>query len=247
MPEEDHAHMLGAQFLASALRPSQVSHTHLTAPLGPCRMKHTITTQYASTVLPFLKDGIMPKQKYKQTIDQIHTDAVARVVDKLNPNPILETKPPAIDKSETNLPVPSGRLSLSCARATHPSWGSIVIVMPSTQSADSIGTLSGTSSVTLSTPRLSAPWTSGVVLSNRWSFFSLFLPSLLSFLSILFFLLLLLLHLIPFLAGLLCHQRLRLVSPFHPLSPLLLLFAASTLLFLLHVLLRPLLPQSASW
>ena len=112
---------------AAATGPSHVSHAHLTAPPGPRRMKHTIANRYSNTVSPFLENGIMPEWKYKQTIDQIHTDAVAQVVDTLDANPILETKPPAIDKS-------------------HP--------MPSAQSAGSIGTLSGTSSVAPSTSRL---------------------------------------------------------------------------------------------
>jgi hypothetical protein len=38
---KDHLDLLSTQFLASAMRPSHTSHSVVTAPAGPCRMKET--------------------------------------------------------------------------------------------------------------------------------------------------------------------------------------------------------------
>ena len=89
MPVEAHAHMLGAQYLASALRPSHISHGPVTADPGPRLKKDTLSTKYADTVAPFLVNGIMQEHDYGNARKSIHTNAVRQTVNYLGPNPLL--------------------------------------------------------------------------------------------------------------------------------------------------------------
>ena len=59
LPVSHHMHMLGAQFLASALCPSDPFHSIFTADPGSRRMKETHLTRYRDVVAPFLNNGVM--------------------------------------------------------------------------------------------------------------------------------------------------------------------------------------------
>ena len=89
LPVEPHAHMLGAQFLATALQPNHCSFPLLTS--NP-EMKHTLYTKYHHIVSPYLKDGSLPPTDLKSTLKSIHSNAVLKVIDDLGPNPLTGTQ-----------------------------------------------------------------------------------------------------------------------------------------------------------
>ena len=104
LPVAEHVHMLGAQFLASAMRPSHPSHSIVTADPGPWRMKETLATRYRDVVAPLLSDGVMQDAAYKPAIDKIHSDTVLSVKAALGDNPVLGRPPPPISTTERSLP-----------------------------------------------------------------------------------------------------------------------------------------------
>ena len=96
--------MLGAQSLAKAMRPSDPSHAVVNSDPGPRKMKHTLKSKYIDVVSPFLENGVLPEDKYKETLKEIHTAAVKQTIENLGENPILGAIPPATDRSESLLP-----------------------------------------------------------------------------------------------------------------------------------------------
>ena len=104
MPYKNHAHMLGAQALAKAMRPSDPSHVVVNSERGPRKMKETLKSKYIDDVAPFLENGVLPEHRYKEALKTIHTTAVEKTINELGPNPILGSIPPLVDKSEISLP-----------------------------------------------------------------------------------------------------------------------------------------------
>ena len=101
MPVKEHVHMLGAQFLASALRPDHPSHHLASADPGPRQMKYTLRSKYISSVEPLLVNGVMAAADYKEALKTIHTSAVSNCIDSLGSNPILNAIPPKVDSAHT--------------------------------------------------------------------------------------------------------------------------------------------------
>ena len=101
----DHLEMLGAQYLASSLRPSHPSHAIVTAPNGNRDMKKTLYQKHITTVEPFLSNGVLDPLNYKAAISGIHTSAISASIAKLQvPNVVLGSVPLAISPSEVSLP-----------------------------------------------------------------------------------------------------------------------------------------------
>ena len=68
MPVAAHIDLVGAQYLASALRVGHPSHSVVTSDPGPRRMKETLFTKYIDVVAPFLTNGVLDPRDYKSTI-----------------------------------------------------------------------------------------------------------------------------------------------------------------------------------
>ena len=103
LPVADHIHLLGAQYLASALRADHPSHSVVTSDPGPRRMKHTLYTKYIDVVSPYLTNGIMDPRDYKSTLVALHTAAVSKSISDLGFNHLIGCIPPEICDSEKSL------------------------------------------------------------------------------------------------------------------------------------------------
>ena len=104
LPVHTHLSLLSSQFLARTLLPSHPSHLITTAPSGPRNIKNTLQSRFFSSVSPYLVDNILPPDSYKQTIQSLHTSAVASVIAARPPNRVLSADPPPIAEEEKLLP-----------------------------------------------------------------------------------------------------------------------------------------------
>ena len=110
--------MTATQHLASALRPTHPSHAEATAPKGPRNMKETLSSAFISHLEPHLTDNVLPPGAYPETLKAVHTSFVQSSIAKIGANPILNEIPPAVDKSEAELPRKT-RTTLSQLRSGH--------------------------------------------------------------------------------------------------------------------------------
>ena len=106
LPVKDHLSLISTQFLARALQPTHPSHPYVTTPPGPRNMKNTLQSLFLHQVQPYLVDGILPPNTYRDTISSLHFEAVDRVVGSLQPNRVLGTEPPPVAAEELLLPRP---------------------------------------------------------------------------------------------------------------------------------------------
>ena len=106
LPVSDHLQMLSRQFLASAFSEQHPSHRIVTAQQGPRNLRHTLTSKHKSTVVPFLRNGILPPESRQTVINDLHTAAVSVAIQGMdkNPNRVLGSRPPQVNKSESSLP-----------------------------------------------------------------------------------------------------------------------------------------------
>ena len=110
LPIKDHLGMLCKQFLARALQPGNASHAAVTSYPGPKNIRHTLRSAF------FDRDfqrkytdtgtytGVVPAESYKKTIKDIHTDSVNKALDNLQPNKVLNSRPPLVSTDEQSLP-----------------------------------------------------------------------------------------------------------------------------------------------
>ena len=109
---KDHLEMLSKQFLARALQPDHPSHPVATAYPGPKGCRRTLRSAfftrhfYRSYTDTRTSSGIIPSTSYKTVIKQIHTDTVRRSLANLEPNRVLNDKPPPVSAEEQSLPRP---------------------------------------------------------------------------------------------------------------------------------------------
>ena len=89
--------------LSSALRSDHLSHAIVQSDVGPRQMKFTLKSKYLDVVSPFLVNGALPNPAYKATLKIIHSNTVNNCVNLLGPNPILNSLPPPICKTEASL------------------------------------------------------------------------------------------------------------------------------------------------
>jgi len=119
LPVKEHLTLLSSQFLASALRPDHPAHPSVTRPPGSRSQKHTLQSLCLDSVSPFLlPDGTVQPSNYKLILENLHHMAVHNSIQHLEPNPILNTRPPEISKSEIHLPRPY-RSTLSQLRSNY--------------------------------------------------------------------------------------------------------------------------------
>ena len=98
-----HVDLLGAQYLASALRVRHPSHAVVTADPGPHITKQTLYTKYIDVVAPCLSNGVIDLNDYKCVHVALHTAAVTQTIADLGINHLLGTVPPDICDSEKSL------------------------------------------------------------------------------------------------------------------------------------------------
>ena len=105
LPVSEHLSLICAQFLASCLRPDHPSYNTVRLDGGQCSKKHTLSSRFLPVVAPFLNaDGSLDPPLYSSTVKKLHTKFVANSISKLEPNPVINFRPPKIHKSEENLP-----------------------------------------------------------------------------------------------------------------------------------------------
>ena len=104
LPVEQHLHLLSAQYLASALQPGHVSHDVVSLPSGPRRMKETLQSKCQDLVEPYLRDGAIPPDALKVTLNGIHTKVVGDTLISRSNNRVLNAPAPKISQQESRLP-----------------------------------------------------------------------------------------------------------------------------------------------
>ena len=104
LPVKDHLSLLSTQFLAKALQPNHPSHPIVTSPSGPRNKKATLQSRFLCNLTPYLEGGVLQPDRYKSTIAQLHTTAVATSISNRSPNRVLQSRPPPISEEEVTLP-----------------------------------------------------------------------------------------------------------------------------------------------
>ena len=66
-------------------------------------MKHILKSKHGDKITQFVTDGAIDASQYRKIIDSLHTDSVRHTIDVLEPNPLLNERPPSISPSETTL------------------------------------------------------------------------------------------------------------------------------------------------
>ena len=116
LPVRAHLSMLCSQFLLSALRPNHPSHLTVTADSGPRNIRHTLQSRFRPSISAHLIEGITQPDSYRESLQQVHSDAVAPAIATLSPNRLLGVSPPAVSASERRLPR-AHRMTLSQLRS----------------------------------------------------------------------------------------------------------------------------------
>ena len=106
LPVHDHLSLLSSQFLARTLVPSHPSHHITSASSGPRTIKHTLQSRFHSSVAPFLINNSLPSDSYRDTINSLHTSAVAATLAARPVNRVLSAVAPPIAEEERSLPRP---------------------------------------------------------------------------------------------------------------------------------------------
>ena len=91
---ESHLNLVASQFLANAKKVSHVSHEVVADRRLPRRLRHTLQSKADDRVAPFLVNGVLPPEKYKQTITSLHSATVIAEIDAQTPNRVLGVNPP---------------------------------------------------------------------------------------------------------------------------------------------------------
>ena len=103
LPVLESLSMLCAQFYVKTLMPTHPSFGVVSAPQGPRDIKLTLKSRFHPFTSQYLVDDIMPPERYKQTIKDIHTTVVAFTVDSYRGNPVLLANAPEVNSSELRL------------------------------------------------------------------------------------------------------------------------------------------------
>ena len=102
--------MLCKQFLARALQPGNASHAIVTTHPGPKNVRHTLRSAF------FDRDyqrrytdtgnrlGVVQARRYRAVIKSMHTESVRKVLDRMEPNKVLNSRPPLVSTDEQSLP-----------------------------------------------------------------------------------------------------------------------------------------------
>ena len=64
-------------------------------------MKHTLSSRHGDRIARFMTDGAIDPSQYRNILATLHTEAVQQTIEHLEPNPLLNERPPPISPSET--------------------------------------------------------------------------------------------------------------------------------------------------
>ena len=105
LPVRNHLSLLSSRFLALSLVPTHPSHLTFVSPSGPRGdKKHTLQSKFLPTVSPYLSNGILPPDIYKDTLKSLHTSAVSSYLSSRAPNRVLAAPDPLVSEEERELP-----------------------------------------------------------------------------------------------------------------------------------------------
>ena len=102
--------MLCNQFLARAVQPDNTSHAVVTSNLEPENIWHTLRTAFIDSDYQQrytdtgTRNGVVQARSYKKVIKSIHTESVRKALDDLEPNRVLNSRPPLVSTDEQSLP-----------------------------------------------------------------------------------------------------------------------------------------------
>ena len=102
IPIKPHCELLTKQFLSSAHVPDHPGHKHLNKPATKRRMKLTLNI-YENEVSSKFESLPATTQSRKSVLKTLHTETVQKVLDRYNPNPVLNKTPPKINPEEVFL------------------------------------------------------------------------------------------------------------------------------------------------
>lgn len=98
-----HNNLLARQYLLSCQLPTHPSNEIVSAPAAPRNIKKGLVRTYPEVIAKVAPDGYTG-QTYKRHLGELHEDAVRDVLSSYPQNVVLGSKPPAIHKSEADLP-----------------------------------------------------------------------------------------------------------------------------------------------
>ena len=99
LPVQQHCNMLAAQYLAGCRAPEHPNHdlVHHPAPRRP--LKGTLHS-YAHGQLNEALDLVGNDVPHKTLLKRLHTSVVANTINSMDPNKVINTKPPRISQTE---------------------------------------------------------------------------------------------------------------------------------------------------
>ena len=119
LPVDDHLNLLSTQFLAIVLQPSHPSHSIVTRPPGPRKLRKTIQSRCKNDILGNqLVNGALLPEACRGTLMAIHTQIMDNARERSAPNPVLNQRPPDISKTASELPR-AMRTTLDQLRSSH--------------------------------------------------------------------------------------------------------------------------------
>ena len=102
LPVKEHCTLITKQYLAASHLPGHPGQKHLNRPPDRRNKKHSLLT-HLPEINSLINEESMNTVKYKEIIKTIHTNEVANAVSNQQPNRVLNTNPPDINKSENTL------------------------------------------------------------------------------------------------------------------------------------------------
>ena len=96
--------MLCNQFLLGALRLDRPSNAVASADPEPRRIRSTLQSKFLPAVQPYLQDGVIPEDSYRQSLAENHRRAIADAIPPTAPNRLLGQPPPPVSAEENSLP-----------------------------------------------------------------------------------------------------------------------------------------------
>ena len=99
LPLRQHGQMLTKQFLAGCAQSDHPGHKHMDNPAPQRNLKKTLY-EHKAEISTHYEAGL----NFKQVLKKIHTETVQECISTYAPNKALQSRPPEINKDETNLP-----------------------------------------------------------------------------------------------------------------------------------------------
>ncbi len=100
LPVQQHCELLAAQYLATISDPTHPIHNQsITPPPGPGHIKDTLCDKFADYIRPHIETT----NSTRQALSNIHTAVVQKSIAQLEKNPVINARPPRVNKSEQSL------------------------------------------------------------------------------------------------------------------------------------------------